>query len=92
MADRKTSYTIQSSRLMLFIKYEEICLCGCREKCNSNYFVLLTTMQDDTAERHKTMDSDPYMSPVRNTGDIKCEISVLESMNVNNLQLITNDL
>ena len=59
-ADSKLSYTIQFSILMLCAKYQEAGLCGSWEKCDRNYFVTPTTM-----------DSDPYMLPLRNAGDTK---------------------
>ena len=69
-ADSKLSYMIQFSILMLCAKYQEAGLCGSWEKCDRNYFVT------------QTPDSDPYMSPVRNAGDIITFIRYVQSRKV----------
>ena len=60
-------YAIQFSILMLCAKYQKAGLCGSREKCDRNFLWR-------RRRRHKTTDSDPYMSPpLKRAGDIITE-------------------
>ena len=80
MAALELSYTIQFSKLMLYVKYQELGLCDFLGKCDKNYIVM---PDGDNARRRQirrqTTNSDPNISHLCDEGDTKNKMAVKDT-------------